>query len=112
MIRWTLTQDEDSLVLARPGAVRLDVRAVSSFPSLRRATLAHEIRKDLWRCLRRLRGFSPVIIVERDDPGLRVIAGGRFDVPNWPKERTLTEIETLLADPAKRARWITHARRR
>lgn len=88
----------------------MDVCAEASFPMLRREALAHEIRKDLWRELQTLRGFSPIVMVEWTAGGLHVVAGGQMDTPFWPREKTLTAIETLLSNPAKRARWIAHAR--
>lgn len=105
-----ITRSADRLVLARPAATRMDVAAQAMFPPLRPVALAHEIRKDLWRSLQRLRGFSPVVIVQNEAEGLRVTAGGRVEAAHWPRENTLTAVETLLSNPAKRARWIAHAR--
>lgn len=110
MKRWCLTGGEDEVVLARSGLVRMDVAVRAAFPPLRKAALAHEIRKDLWRALQGLRGFSPIVMVASEASGLLVTVGGRIDAKSWPREKTLTEIETLLSNPAKRARWIAHAR--
>lgn len=110
--RWMIRRDGDALLLARPGAGRLDIAVETRFPPLRPTVLAHEIRKDLWRRLQHLRGFSPVVRIEPAPQGLRVVAGGQMNVRHWPRENTLTEIESLLSTPAKRARWIAHARLR
>lgn len=109
---WKIERDATGLTLCRAGARRMDLAVVTELPALRPAALAHEVRKDLWRALQGLRGFSPVIRVDQVPQGLRVTAGGQVDARTWPRQKCLTEIETLLSNPSKRARWIAHARLR
>ena len=102
-------QTEGAVVtLARALPARFDVSARSSFPLLSRTRLAHQIRQDMWRALQNVRGFSPVVRVERIGDGLDVTAGGR--VPK-PISKGLSErIEAVLNDTDLRARWIKCAR--
>jgi hypothetical protein len=67
--------------------------------------LAQLIRQDLWRALQGVRGFCPVIEVRNDEVGLAVTAGGEVTVKPFPRAKIETQIEALLADPKKRARW-------
>ena len=105
---WHMIREADGLTLARTLPVRFDVSAGSRFPILRRGRLAHLIRQDLWRRLRALRGFSPVVRIVARGAGLDVTAGGR--VAGAVPPGTTARIATLLGDPALRARWIRDAR--
>ncbi len=108
--RWHTLRDAEVLTLARRLPPRFDVEASAEFPPLRRGRLAHQVRQDLWRRLKRLRGFSPVVEVRRRPSGLRVRAGGQVEgrVPPGTSEA----IAELLHDPALRARWRVHAQLR
>ncbi|MEO0360348.1 MAG: hypothetical protein AAF322_04530, partial [Pseudomonadota bacterium] len=70
--------------------------------------LAHQVRQDVWRALRRLRGFSPAVEVRDAPGGVTVRAGGRVDgpVPPGAAER----IASVLADERNRRRWLACAR--
>jgi len=107
---WHTLYEPGSLTLARRLPVRLDVAAESVMPPLRKAPLAHQIRQDLWRALRRLRGFSPVVRVKEEGPHLLIQAGGTVRTERFPKDWAEARIAALLADPAHRARWARHAR--
>lgn len=96
------------VTLTRRVPVRFDLAAETRFPPLRAPVLAHEIRKDLWRSLRGLRGFSPAVEVRTEPGGLRVRAGGR--VTGQVPPGTSARIGALLEDTGLRARWIAHAR--
>jgi len=106
---WHSQTEPGALSVARRLPVRFDVSAVTTFPRARKGRLAHQIRQDLWRVLRDLRGFSPAVRVEDLDAGLRVTAGGRCDGAA-PRAQAEERIAALLADPGKRARWLAHAR--
>lgn len=105
---WHMVETGATLTLARRLPPRFDVMAEGRFPALHRRTLAHEVRKDVWRCLSRLRGFSPAVELRpTEDGGLWLRAGGQVDgrVPPDAGPR----LRALLEDPARRARWIAHA---
>ncbi len=107
---WRLARGAGWLELSRRGPARFDVAAVTELPrDLAPATLAHAIRRDLWRALQGLRGFTPAVRVEETAAGLRVTAGGAVDRPPPGVE---AQIADLLAAPAHRDRWIAHAGRR
>lgn len=105
---WHILRDEDGLTLARHLPARFDVSAVSLFPLCHAGRLAQQVRQDMWRALQRVRGFSPVVRVERLDTGLRVTAGGR--VPPASKSASVVQrLDDLLANPQVRARWLRWA---
>ena len=106
---WLEARDVDSYTLARQWPPRFDVAASARFPSVRRGRLARQIRQDLWRALKGLRGFSPVIQIAAAETGLTVTAGGRLPAKVPGVEAS---IHDLLQDPARRARWITWAQER
>lgn len=107
MQRWQVIHREGGVLLARPGRMRFDLCAGTELPPAHPLTVAHEIRKDLWRALQRLRGFSPVVAVMPVAGGLRVTAGGQMAAA-WPGPQVTERIAALLADPGKRARWVAH----
>lgn len=107
--RWHILTSGDTLTLARHLPPRFDVVAETRLPAMGRRRLAHQVRQDMWRALRRLRGFSPVVEVSRDGDGLRLRAGGR--VAGGCPPATSDRIAAVLADPGNRARWARFAGR-
>lgn len=107
---WFESRSADRFVLARHWPARLDISAEAAFPRLGRARLARQIRQDLWRVLKDLRGFSPVIIIDATEPGLIVKAGGRVQTRRATPQDTAQLIAALLNDPAHRMRWSRWAR--
>lgn len=97
------------MTLARQLPARFDVSVQAKFPIVGRTRLAHQIRQDMWRALRNLRGFSPVVQIEQGEDCLNVIAGGRLPKPVASNVRE--RLEALLNDRSLRARWIKHAGR-
>lgn len=106
---WHIVAEAGALTLARQLPVRFDVSAQAGFPPARKGRLARQIRQDMWRMLRDMRGFSPVVRIEEADGGLTVTAGGRAAQP-FPRAMAEARIAALLACPAHRARWLAHAR--
>ena len=107
---WHILTDETGLTLARHMPVRIDVFAQARFPLCNQLRLAQQIRQDMWRLFQRVRGFSPVVRVERTSVGLLVTAGGR--VPMSSRSSMLVErLNGLLHDPSRRARWVDWASR-
>lgn len=108
--RWHIDRQDGCYTLARHWPPRFDVCAEAMFPSARRGRLAQQVRQDLWRALRHLRGFSPVIVVSSTEGGLSLRAGGRAlgPIPPGTEER----IAALLTSPAHRARWLACAQHR
>ncbi|MCT4559684.1 MAG: hypothetical protein N4A61_16680 [Pelagimonas sp.] len=107
---WHIHEDEASYTLARHWPPRFDVMATARFPTMRKGRLARQIRQDLWRALKGLRGFSPVVRIVSDHEGLTVTAGGRVQ-GHIPAEVPL-KIEALLASPAHQRRWQAWAQER
>ncbi|MGS4947999.1 hypothetical protein ACVDG3_21225 [Meridianimarinicoccus sp. RP-17] len=104
---WHVLDDGMALTLARRLPPRFDLSEERQFPPVRRRALAHAIRQDVWRALRSLRGFTPVVRVARHGDGLSVRAGGACDgaLPAVAQAR----LAQVMDCPARRARWIRHA---
>ncbi|MEM9902530.1 MAG: hypothetical protein AAF865_14380 [Pseudomonadota bacterium] len=106
---WHILRDGESLTVSRRLPVRWDVAGETDVPGARRRLrLAHQIRQDLWRALRRQRGFSPAVEVRRAGPRICVRAGGRIEGP-FNRCTLEARIAVLLADDLARARWVRHA---
>ena len=101
---WHVLREGATLTLARHLPARFDIGAEATFPPMDRLRLAHQVRQDMWRALRDLRGFSPVVQVTAQEGALLLRAGGRVAGPA-PKTVLEACIAALLADPEKRARW-------
>ncbi len=117
---WHLQRDGAVLVLSRRLPARFDLSAATvlqagAYP-VSRGRLAHQIRQDVWRCLQNLRGFRPVVQITHDAAAgaLHVIAGGALPTRTASAARSKAEtlLADLLADPARRSRWLRHARSR
>ncbi|WP_299554006.1 hypothetical protein [uncultured Tateyamaria sp.] len=105
--RWHIQRDGASVTLCRHLPPRFDFVVRTDLPDGRAVRLAHQIRQDLWRALQRLRGFSPVVRLERVANGWRVLAGGRVTGP-VPAAVT-SRAQAVLDDPKNRARWVRSA---
>jgi len=106
--RWHMIEEEGALTLARRLPVRLDLAAETVLAgAVGRRRLAHLVRQDLWRALRDLRGFAPVVRVRRVAGGLHVVAGGA--VAGRVPPGAQAHIAGLLEDPRHRARWAGRA---
>lgn len=96
------------LTVARRWPARFDVAAKTVLPAVDRLRLARQVRQDVWRALRRLKGFAPVVRVAREGGMLAVTAGGQVDGP-VPRAQTEARIARVLADAGNRERWIRWA---
>lgn len=110
---WHIARDSRGLTLSRHLPARFDLSAqvcLTDMGPVRRGALAHEVRKDLWRLLRGIRGFSPVVHLSEDEAGLALRAGGAVFGRIPPREQTEARIASLLASPEHRQRWLRHSR--
>lgn len=101
--RFHIQRDGATLTLTRRRPARMDFHASTRFPLMSRERLAQVIRQDLWRALRNLRGFSPVIRITRHTDHLSVQAGGQVSgaIPDTARQIA----QAVLDDPAHRQRW-------
>ena len=112
---WHLRREGAVLLLSRRWPARFDLAAATVLHlnggPVGRARLAHQIRQDIWRGLQGLRGFWPVVRIERGCDVIHVRAGGGFEgrVTVAARSRAEAVVEAILADPAHRARWLRHA---
>ena len=105
--RWHILREDGAVTLARTLPPRFDVVAETVLPDARRLRLAHQVRQDMWRALRSVRGFSPVVRVERRGGVILVKAGGRTAMP--VAAGLSARIADVLEDAANRRRWIRYA---
>ncbi len=106
--RWHILRDETVLTLARRLPVRFDLSVSTQLPDGSRLRVAQQVRQDIWRALQHLRGFAPVVRVERIEGGLEVTAGGQV-AGVFPRAQAEASIADVLNDPRKRARWTRWA---
>ncbi len=106
---WHILRDGAALTLARRVPVRFDLAVRTHLAADRRLRAAQQVRQDVWRALKSLRGFSPVVRVERVEHGLAVTAGGQVDGP-FARDSAEARIADVLEDPVNRARWVRCAR--
>jgi hypothetical protein len=106
-------REGDVLTLSRRLPVRFDIMASTVLraagPRISRARLAHQLRQDVWRCLRDLRGFWPAVQIVRGEGVLQVTVGGALEGARVPVAQAEARLDDLLASPAHRARWLRHA---
>lgn len=107
---WYERATPDSYVLSRQWPPRFDLRVETGFPVANRRRLALQVRQDLWRELKDLRGFSPVVQIDAGDQGMSILAGGQLQAGATPQ--VVSRLEALLDDPAKRVRWMSWAQER
>ena len=101
---WHILTADGHVTVARHMPARFDVAARTCLPGGDALRLAMQIRQDMWRALRKLRGFSPVVRISPGSDGLSVTAGGRVAGP--VPSIVAPQIETLLQTETHRARWL------
>jgi len=106
--RWHILREGDVLILARRVPVRFDLSVSTRLPQGSRLRVAQQVRQDVWRGLQNLRGFAPVVRVERCDDGLNVTAGGQVEGV-FSRAIAEAKIAEILENPANRARWVRWA---
>lgn len=107
---WYEASGPEGYVLSRHWPPRFDISARTHLPKADRRRLALQVRQDLWRALKDLRGFSPVVQLRTYDHGLDLVAGGRLMAA--APAGTQARVSTLLDDPAYRERWMAWAKGR
>ena len=117
MTRWVIHDDGLSALLCPArGAVRWDIRVRRTIPGHAptaqiRARLACQIRQDLWRAVRHVRGFVPLVAVS-DNSGVLVLeGGGRLDTASGHRPSLSTALGRVLDDPRNTTRWTAWAAR-
>ena len=106
--RWHIVEEAGVLTVARRWPARFDVAARTVLPVVNKVRLARQVRQDVWRALRRLKGFAPVVRVAPEGGMLAVTAGGQVDGP-VARAQAEAKIARVLADAGNRRRWIRWA---
>ncbi|WP_272009399.1 hypothetical protein [Roseovarius sp. ZX-A-9] len=107
--RWHMLRGEGALTLSRRLPVRFDLAVSTQLPEARMGRIAHQVRQDIWRALRGLRGFAPAVRVERTPAGLNVTAGGQVAC-RFPRAEAEARLHAVLENAGNRARWLRCAR--
>lgn len=102
---WHIVRDGQVLTLSRDGSARFDIAAHTEFPVMGRGRLAQQIRQDVWRALQNLRGFCPVVKIERSDDRLLVTAGGRVLGKTVARAALEQRLAAVLENRENRERW-------
>ncbi|MCA0938342.1 hypothetical protein LCM08_23785 [Salipiger pacificus] len=106
---WHMVREGGAVTLARRSPARFDLKVETLLPPVGRPErLAHQVRQDMWRALRDLRGFAPVVRVQPCAGGVTVEAGGEV-AGALPRKAVELRIAEVLEDRANRARWVTWA---
>ncbi|MBY8974555.1 hypothetical protein KHP62_01975 [Rhodobacteraceae bacterium NNCM2] len=115
MTRWTVIEAEGVCLLAPDGvAPGWDLMAEARFPlghpaSARlRRRIAHQVRQDIWRAVRRLRGFRPVVRVETAGGQVAIRAGGRL-MGGRASAADTGRIADVIDNKNNQRRWMAHA---
>ncbi|MEP1537127.1 MAG: hypothetical protein ABJQ34_09985 [Paracoccaceae bacterium] len=103
---WHITTLEGSWSLSRLKSQRLDVSAQTWLPRVHPVRLMHQVRQDMWRRLKNVRGFAPMVQLTPDAGGWCVTAGGQVSAI---AQSHAVGIEDVLTNKNNRARWIRHA---
>ncbi len=104
--RWyRLRDDADGLTLARRLPVRFDLAVSTQLPAAHKDRIAHQVRQDIWRALRGLRGFAPAVRVRATPGGLAITAGGQVS-GQFPRSQAEARLRAVLEDAGNRARWV------
>lgn len=106
---WHEELDGRTFRLSRRRPVRWDVTAGTLLPDLGRHRLAHAVRQDMWRLLRDVRGFQPVVEVSLTDAGCAVRAGGAVPLGG---PCLSARVQAMLEDRSHRDAWIRASRHR
>ena len=108
--RYHIHRAPNALTLARHAPAHFDVAAEATLAdAVDLLRLAHQVRQDVWRALRRLRGFSPTVEIRAEGDMLHIRAGGRAMAPFPPT--AAPAIQAVLDCPNNRRRWLKHASR-
>lgn len=86
--------------------MRWDIEATTTLPDAPPLRIAHQIRQDIWRACRNVRGFAPVVEITQTDGQLHIRAGGQ--TPH-PSAHATDLCRNVLNCAKNRNRWLTHA---
>ena len=105
---WQTVDTKERYLLSKRLPVVFDIYAQTVFPICRMDRLARQVRQDMWRALRRVRGFLPAVEATKTQDGLLLRAGGQL-LCSAPKARMIESIEELLNSAEYRQRWLRYA---
>lgn len=113
---WAVTQGDGSTLLHRAGhppvwSVETTTALSGACSANQRLRIAHQVRQDIWRANRQVRGFLPVVQVSTDGHETVIRAGGSLMTRSGHVPTIAAAVARVLADERNRTRWQAHARR-
>ena len=116
MTRWSLVHTGDSTLLHRAGYAPVWAFAVTlSMPIVlttsQRSRMAHQIRQDIWRACRHVRGFLPLVQVSTNGDETVIRAGGSLATRSGHADALAAKVARVLDCGNNISRWQRHARR-
>ena len=116
MSRWTLAHSGETTLLHRTGhpvhwSLAVARTLAGSLRRNHRIRLAHQIRQDIWRACRDVRGFLPLVEVSTSGTETVIRAGGSLMTRSGHVPTLETRIARVLDCADNIARWQKHAQR-
>ena len=106
---WMTSDINGEFIMARRMPARFDLCVETTLPLMSRSKVALQIRQDMWRVLKNLRGFLPAVSVRRDADGVYVRAGGECSCAvHLPSAEE--KLRDMLDDAERRQRWSNFAK--
>lgn len=108
---WRETETAEGLLHTRDHApARWDVAVTRAWPAaaFSRRRYARQVRQDLWRAARNVRGFVPRVLVAADGAGVRITAGGAM-ATGRAAPGLADRLADILDNPNNRRRWDRYA---
>ena len=116
MNRWSLVHSDHTTLLCRAGqrpewAFDISRRYSGSASASQRARIAHQVRQDIWRACRNVRGFLPLVEVSTSGDETVIRAGGSLMTRSGHVPSLEIKVARVLDCADNIARWQRHARR-
>lgn len=116
MNRWSLVHTDDTTLLYRRGIAsdwtfEVTRTLPGTYPRYGRTKLVHQIRQDIWRTCRNVRGFLPLVQVSTNGDETVICAGGSLMTRSGRVDVLSSRVARVLDCENNIARWKRYARR-
>ena len=116
MNRWALVVAGETVLLHRAGhppvwAVQTSRRWALGLTAKQRIRIAHQVRQDIWRTCRGVRGFLPMVEVSTSGDETVIRAGGSLMTRSGYVPTLEMKVARVLDCADNIARWQRHAQR-
>ena len=116
MNRWSLVHSDHTTLLCRAGqrpewAFEVTRTLAGQASASHRSRIAHQVRQDIWRACRNVRGFLPLVEVSTSGDETVIRAGGSLMTRSGHVPSLEIKVARVLDCAENIARWQRHARR-